>query len=65
MKKARTKTIKSGRGRKKTTGPGLALVVRMHKPQLEALDSWIGKAEISRPEGVRQLLNWALTQHAR
>ena len=36
------------------------MVVRMHDPQLTAIDSWIGDAEISRPEAIRQLVDWAL-----
>ena len=36
------------------------MVVRMHDPQLTAIDGWIGDAEISRPEAIRQLVDWAL-----
>jgi hypothetical protein len=57
----KTKTNKIGRPR--TTGPGVAMMVRMHKPQLTAIDAWIGKSGLSRPEAVRQLVNWALQQH--
>lgn len=47
------------RGRPKTTGTGEAQFVRMHKPQLDAIDSW-RSASISRPEAIRQLVAWAL-----
>ena len=47
-------------GRPKTGGPGLQLLVRMHKPQIEALDRWIRDSGISRPEAIRQLVNHAL-----
>ena len=36
------------------------MMVRMHKPQLKAIDQWIGDSGLSRPEGIRQLVNWAL-----
>ena len=32
----------------------------MHDPQLAAVDNWIGDAGLSRPEAIRQLVNWAL-----
>lgn len=32
----------------------------MHTPQLAAIDRWIGDTGISRPEAIRQLVNWAL-----
>jgi hypothetical protein len=58
-----TRKAKSNKiGRPKTTGPGVAMMVRMHKPQIKALDRWIGKAELSRPEAIRQLVDWALKQ---
>jgi ribbon-helix-helix CopG family protein len=47
-------------GRPKTGGPGLQLLVRMHKPQIEAIDHWIRDSGISRPEAIRQLVNYAL-----
>jgi Arc/MetJ-type ribon-helix-helix transcriptional regulator len=53
--------------RKKTgpaaTGKGEPVVVRMHQPQLEALDAWIAQQETpfpSRPEAVRRLVELAL-----
>jgi hypothetical protein len=48
------------KGRPKSTGAGTPMVVRMHDPQLAAIDGWIGEAEISRPEAIRQLVDWAL-----
>jgi len=38
------------------------MVVRMHDPQIQDLDEWIGNNEISRPEAIRQLVAWALSQ---
>jgi hypothetical protein len=49
-------------GRPKTTGTGAQLLVRMHRPQLAAIDRWIRKRGISRPEAVRQLVDFALQQ---
>jgi Arc/MetJ-type ribon-helix-helix transcriptional regulator len=53
--------------RKKTgpaaTGKGEPVVVRMHTPQLKALDAWIAQQEPpfpSRPEAVRRLVKLAL-----
>jgi hypothetical protein len=54
-KKAKVKT-----GRPKSTGAGTPMVVRMHEPQIAALDGWIGEAGLSRPEAIRQLVDWAL-----
>jgi len=47
-------------GRPKTTGAGQPMVVRMHEPQLKAIDGWIRDTGISRPEAIRQLVDWAL-----
>jgi hypothetical protein len=52
------------KGRPKSTGAGTPMVVRMHDPQLAAIDSWIGDAGLSRPEAIRQLVDWAL-EHAK
>ena len=49
-------------GRPKTTGSGQPMVVRMHDPQLMAIDRWI-KAQgedISRPEAIRRLVELGL-----
>lgn len=54
------KQSKKKTGRPKSTGAGDPMVVRMHKPQLKDLDAWIGNSGISRPEAIRQLVNWAL-----
>src|SRR5215216_5196168 len=57
MKTSIRGTLKQ-RGRPKTTGPGLGIQVRLHEPQLAALDRWI-KAQPapkpSRPEAIRRL----------
>lgn len=47
-------------GRPKSTGAGAPMVVRMHAPQLKAIDGWIRDTGISRPEAIRQLVDWAL-----
>jgi hypothetical protein len=57
MKKRKRKV-----GRPKTSGSGVPLLVRMHRPQLAALDRWIRDSGISRPEAVRQLIDFALQQ---
>lgn len=58
----KSKNLKNKVGRPKTTGSGLQLLVRMHKPQIEAIDGWIRNSGISRPEAIRQLVTWALQQ---
>jgi hypothetical protein len=63
MGKSNKKTKTNKIGRPRTTGPGVAMMVRMHTPQLKAIDAWIGKSGLSRPEAVRQLVNWALQQN--
>jgi hypothetical protein len=48
---------------KPATGKGEPVVVRMHPPQLKALDAWIAQQEPpfpSRPKAVRRLLELAL-----
>ena len=56
---------KSSGGRKKTTGEGTQLQVRVHDDLLEPLDEWIvsqGEIGLTRPEGIRRLLRRALAQ---
>jgi hypothetical protein len=60
MQKSSKKTKVKKIGRPKSTGPGVATIVRMHAPQLAAIDSWIGNSGLSRPEAVRQLVDFAL-----
>jgi hypothetical protein len=50
------------RGRKKTTGPGEAVMLRLHPPLLTNIDDWINKQEDtpSRPEAIRRLIEQAL-----
>jgi hypothetical protein len=60
VKKSKRNTRKK-LGRPVTTGSGRAMMVRMHWPQIHALDAWIGKTRISRPEAIRQLVTWALS----
>ena len=57
-KAKRKKPVKTGRP--KSTGAGAPMVVRMHKPQIKAIDGWIGDSDITRPEAIRQLVTWAL-----
>jgi hypothetical protein len=59
-----TKSTKRRVGRPKSTGAGTPMVVRMHEPQIMAVDLWIGDSGISRPEAIRQLVKWAL-EHVR
>jgi hypothetical protein len=50
------------RGRKKTTGPGEPVLLRLHPPLLTDLDAWIGaqSGQLSRPEAIRRLVEAAL-----
>src|ERR1700722_4661456 len=50
------------RGRKKTTGPGEPILLRLHPPLLTDLDAWIAAQgnSPSRPEAIRRLLEAAL-----
>ena len=54
------KSVAKKTGRPRSTGSGIAMMVRMHKPMIRELDSWIGEAGITRPEAIRQLVRWAL-----
>jgi 2-haloacid dehalogenase len=50
--------IPKKRGRKKTTGRGTGVLVRLHEPTLAALDEWRAGDEqkLSRPEAIRRLV---------
>ena len=60
MAKSKLKRATKKVGRPKSTGAGVPQVVRMHEPQLKAIDGWIRDTGISRPEAIRQLVDWAL-----
>lgn len=60
-KKSERKKLK----RPKSSGIGTPVMVRMHAPQINALDNWIRDTGISRPEAVRQLISWALERARR
>jgi hypothetical protein len=62
MSKSKTKHNTKKAGRPKSTGAGAPMVVRMHDPQIKQIDRWIGDSAISRPEAIRQLVDWALSQ---
>jgi hypothetical protein len=50
-------------GRPKTTGPGTGVLVKMHDPQLDAIDTWIAKqheSDLTRPEAIRRLVELGL-----
>ena len=49
-------------GRPVTTGIGVPVLIRMHDPQLAALDDWIASQdeEVSRPEAARRLIAMGL-----
>ena len=59
-KPVRKKSTTSKTGRPRSTGSGSAIMVRVHKPQLKAIDLWIADSGLSRPEAIRQLVNFAL-----
>jgi hypothetical protein len=50
------------RGRKKTTGPGELIGVRLHGPQIKAIDQWAAAQpdSPSRPEAIRRLIDAAI-----
>ena len=50
------------RGRPKLATESQPLLVRMHPPLLKALDNW-RRANVTRPEAIRQLVEWALTKN--
>jgi hypothetical protein len=54
--------IAKSRGRPKTTGPGIGVLVKMHEPQIDAIDAWIAKQkpEPTRPEAIRRLVEIGL-----
>jgi hypothetical protein len=54
------------RGRKKTTGPGEPVMLRLHPPLLTDLDDWIRAQSDnpSRPEAIRRLVERALRKTA-
>lgn len=58
---------KRGRGRPKTTGRGEGVLLRLHQPQIEAIDQWIVRQDndFSRPEAIRRLLAIALASEGR
>lgn len=51
------------RGRPKTTGQGVGILVRGHEDFLQSLDKWIAKQKprLSRPEAIRRLVELGLT----
>src|ERR1700678_1286560 len=56
--------IPKKRGRPKTTGRGEGILIRLHSPQLAALDNWISQQDgaPSRPEAIRRILGEALAR---
>jgi hypothetical protein len=64
MKRQSVITQKKKRRGPPPTGKGELLGVRIHPPQLAALDGWIAQQpdEPTRPEAVRRLLDLALAQ---
>ena len=47
---------------RKTTGSGEVQIVRMHKPQIAAIDAWMTSqyGDITRPEAIRRLVGLGL-----
>jgi hypothetical protein len=54
------KDSKKSRGRPKTTGSGQPQLVRMHPKQIDAIDDWRKKNDVSRPEAIRRLVELGL-----
>ena len=64
MGKSISDIAKKGRGRPKTTGLGMGILVRMHD-QLDALDAWIARQKepaLTRPEAIRRLVEIGLSK---
>jgi hypothetical protein len=61
-KSIRDSAKKGRRGRKRTTGPGKQVLLRLHPPLLTNIDSWIRAQEgrPTRPEAIRRILEQAL-----
>lgn len=59
--------IAKTRGRPKTTGLGLGVLVRLQPGQLQALDVWISKHDepLTRPEALRAMLAIVLSMKAK
>ena len=62
MKKLIQVTIKKRRGRPPTTGKGVQIGERWHKPELAAIDAWIAKGgeKMTRAQAVRRLVEIGL-----
>lgn len=58
---------KKKRGRPKTTGRGEAMMLRLHKPQLEKLDAWTKSQDDNptRQEALRRLIDLVLEMKER
>jgi len=60
---ASIRDITKKRGRPKTTGKGVGLLVRLHSPELSKLDDWIARQpepKPTRPEAIRRLVEKGL-----
>ncbi len=62
MTKSKRDIPKRPPGRSKTTGRGEGILIRFHKPQLIAVDKWIGEQSDrpSRPEAIPRLIDQGL-----
>jgi ribosomal protein L19 len=52
----------SNRVGRPSTGVGQPTLVRLHRPMIADIDYWKRDSDISRPEAIRQLLEWALAE---
>jgi hypothetical protein len=61
-----SKKVRRKVGRPKTTGSGEVQIVRMHKPQIAAIDAWMTSkyGDITRPEAIRRLVEIGLSKSA-
>ena len=64
MAKSIRASKKRGRGRPKTTGAGVQVVVRLHDPMLGSIDRWRSSQEDAptRAETMRRLVEQALAK---
>jgi hypothetical protein len=58
--RVRKKPDRKKPGPPRTTGPGVAVLVRLHHPILGELERWAAKSGVTRAEAIRRLIERAL-----
>jgi hypothetical protein len=54
------RVVPKKRGRKKTTGRGKLIGLRLHAPELATLDEWAAANDCTRPQALRRLMTIGL-----